>query len=209
VSLVTSSNHTKGRATCTTALASNGPNAGTGYLVGAVVTGSYHRDSSLDDGVVVLARPLASRLVAGAGALRLSKSAGSLAGTAGSTASVGFTATYNAARTTLHGTVSALVVHAGHVYLVRVGVPTTVGGTPPKAKFVGVAVLSDITDPHAASVLSSSARLTMTLTDGGAHGVDKLAITLRKSSGKLLFSSRWSGSATVPQKVARGSLVVR
>jgi hypothetical protein len=69
-----------------------------------------------------------------------------------------------------------------------------------------VAGLTDVTNPAAVTVLARSARLVLAAVDGSP---DQIAVELRGSGGRLLFSTRWTGSATLVQALLRGAVVAR
>ncbi len=76
------------------------------------------------------------------------------------------------------------------------------------ADFRAKANLTDVTNPLAPVSLGGNLTLQITLTDTGEPGSsDTIAFTLWNGN-KLLFSSNWSGSKTVPQTLGGGNLVV-
>jgi hypothetical protein len=78
------------------------------------------------------------------------------------------------------------------------------------ASFMSKANLTDITDPLEPETLLGNLDLQMTMKDNGNPGTsDTIAVTLRNSSGALLFSSNWSGTTTLQQSLSGGNLVVR
>ena len=206
VRLVSSTDTTRGVASCSTSLSAASRTAGSVYEVGTKLGGSYRRSSGLDDTLAAVARPLSSRLLAAGAALRLRTSAGRFAGAAGSLAVFGLTSTWSADRSVVHGAVDILVVHDHRRLLVRTSGLTSIRGTRSRPRVAGTAAITDVTSPAAVTVLARSARLVLTAVDGKP---DQLGIELRASGGQLLFSSRWSGSATLVQALLRGAVVAR
>jgi hypothetical protein len=206
VRLVTSSDTTRGFASCSTTVSAPARPAGNVYRIGTRVGGSYGRSSGLDDVLAAVARPLSSRLLAAGGALRLRASAGRFAGAARSLAVFGVTSRWSADRTVVRGAVDLLIVHSHHRLLVRTSGLTSIRGTRSRPRIAGVADVTDVTNPAAVKLLARSARLVLTAVDGKP---DQVAIELRGAGGRLLFSSRWSGSATLVQALLRGAVVAR
>jgi hypothetical protein len=205
VRLVTSTDTTKGVATCATTVSSPARTAGAVYRIGTRLGGSYRRSSGLDDTLAAVARPLSTRLLAAGGALRLRTSAGRYAGAARSLALFGVTSRWTADGS-VHGAVDLLIVHDHHRLLVRTSGLSAVRGTRSRPRLVGVAGLTDVTNPAAVTVLARSARLVLAAVDGSP---DQIAVELRGSGGRLLFSTRWTGSATLVQALLRGAVVAR
>jgi hypothetical protein len=206
VRLVSSTDTTKGVATCATTVGSPARTAGAVYRVGTRLGGSYRRSSGLDDTLAAVARPLSSRLLAVGGALRLRSSAGRYAGASRSLAVLGVTSRWSADRSVVRGAVDVLIVHNNRRLLVRTSGLTSIRGTRSHPRLAGVAGLTDVTNPAAVTVLARSARLVLAAVDGSP---DQIAIELRGSGGRLLFSSRWTGSATLVQALLSGTVVAR
>lgn len=210
VALLSSTDHTRGAASCTTSMSANATNGATSRVVGIVVGGRYLSNTARTDYVVTVSRPVAHRIDVGGGALTMRSSAGRFAATSGTSSPFGLVARYNSARTTLHGAVVVLFTHNGRVYRLQATSLRAVRGTVPGATVVATAVLTDVTNPSAPTVVARDVRLRLTMRDGGTSpSKDSLGVESRSSGGVLLFSSRWNGSATVRQALARGAILVR
>jgi hypothetical protein len=180
--------------------------AGTVSWIGVAVGGDYVRSTGLDDTLVTVARPRTTRLTASGGVLRASTSAGGLAATKGTRIRIGVTLTYPRDRSRVDGGLLALVVHDGRRYLVRTSGLQSVRGTAPKATVRGSAVVTDVTVPGAPPTVAKGCRVVLRLV-GGKPG--QVALEVRRSSGRLLFSTRWSGATTLLQALITGRTVVR
>jgi hypothetical protein len=202
VTLVSSLNPKVGSATCSPSLAIG--SVSTSPVIGTVLSGSYSRNMRYDDVVVTVARPFSTLLLTGGGTLNMAASTGLISGTPGSRNEWGFALRYNAARTSLVGTVTALVRHAGHIYLIRGTTPTGLVLAAPNARYSGRATVTDITSTPV--VKDSTANFRLAMTNGSR---DQLSIDVRKSSGTYWFASRTVGGVTTKQSIATGSLTVR
>ena len=66
--------------------------------------------------------------------------------------------------------------------------------------------MRDITDPLNPISLGGNLAVAVTMTDKGEPGnADSIGITVNSGDGGLLFSSKWSGTATVEQSLAPAS----
>jgi Big-like domain-containing protein len=180
------------------------------FTVGIVVNGYYTRDSSDDDTVVTVSKPLASDFVTGGGYLLMLRSAGLCAGGSGTKANFGFNVKYNKSGKNLQGSINIIVRHAGRVYQVKGNVMSSLSILNNRATFNGKASIIDITDPLAPIAIDGNATLQVKMTDNGDPGLtDSIAITVWNKNGGLWFASNWSGTTTVEQTLAAGNLVVR
>jgi hypothetical protein len=186
------------------------------FTIGIVVGNYYTRDSSADNAVVTIAKPLASNFISGGGNLVLSSSAGLKAGDAGSKNNFGFNIKYNKSGTNLQGNINTIVLRTEadglHVYQIKGNVMTSlaVQTGPGTATFNGKANIQDITNPLAPISVDGNASLQVTMDDNGEPGTgDTIGITIWNKSGGLWFASRWNGVKTVEQLLNRGNLIVR
>jgi Secretion system C-terminal sorting domain len=186
------------------------------FTIGIIVNNYYCRNSSDDNTVVTVAKPLGDLFISGGGYLVLTSSAGIKAGTAGTKNNFGFNVKYNKARTNLQGNINAIVrkMEGGvmRVYQVKGNVMTSlfVSTTCPKtAIFNGKANIKDITDPLVPVSVDGNATLQVTMTDMGEPGSsDKIAITVWNKDGGVWVSSNWNGTTTVEQTLGGGNLKV-
>jgi hypothetical protein len=180
------------------------------FTIGIIVGGSYTRNSSTDDTVITVSKPL-SGFITGGGYLMLSRSTGQVPGDAGTKANFGFNVKYTKSGTNLQGHVNIIVRNGGHVYQIKSTSITslTADATTGIATFTGKGNIQDITDPLTPISIDGNASLQMTMTDKGEPGSnDTLGIILWNKSGGLWFSSNWNGTKTVEQTLSGGNLVV-
>ncbi|MBK9710079.1 MAG: glycoside hydrolase family 3 C-terminal domain-containing protein [Kouleothrix sp.] len=214
IQLVSPADATSGTASCSWT-ANIGSADSVQYTVGIVVGGNYLRDASDDDTLVTVSKPLPGS-IGGGGHLVNQASAGSKAGGAGLKTNFGFNVKTTKSGANFQGNVNVIVRNGGHTYQIKsnaisslvtkVGTPTTAG----TASFSGKAGITDITNPALPVAVDGNATLQVGLTDKGEPGSnDSIAITLWDKSGKLWFSSNWSGAKTVEQTLGGGNLAIR
>jgi hypothetical protein len=189
------------------------------YVAATVIGGRYVRDSTNDDAVVTVARPL-GEFITGGGYLVLTDSSGVFAGGDATHANFGFHVKFNRRATNLQGGVTIIVrTDDGRVLQIKSNSMDSLGvDNVGHAQFESKAALTDVTDEGAATILGGNYTLQMTMTDRStADGEDEISFTLwdvRKAKGNLpatrllLFSSNWTGNATVNQQIAGGNLMV-
>jgi hypothetical protein len=154
------------------------------FTIGIAVNNYYTRDSSADDVVVMVAKPLASNFISGGGSLALSDSAGLKAGDAGSKNNFGQRQIQQEGYH-LQGSVNVIVRRTEadglHVYQVKGNVMTSLAvqvgsGT---ATFNGKASIQDVTNPLAPIPVDGNASLQVTMDDNGEPGSsDMIGITV-------------------------------
>ena len=184
--------------------------------IGVLVTGYYCRDTSNDNEVVTISKPLGDLFITGGGYLILNSSSGIKAGSVGTKNNYGFNVKYNKNRTSLQGNINTIIRKMEsdglHVYQVKGNSMTSLSvitTCPKKAVFVGKANIQDITNPLNIIALDGNATLQVTITDNGEPGnFDKIAITVWNKNGGLWFSSNWNGTTTVEQTISGGNLKV-
>jgi hypothetical protein len=186
------------------------------YNIGIVINRWYTRNSTADDTLVTVSRPLSTSFITGGGFLRLSSSAGSKAGDPGSRANFGFNVKYNQGGRNLQGKLNLIVRRTEadglvHVYQIRSNSlgSLTVDPATGKASVTSKATIKDVTNPAASITLDGNATLQFTMDDNGEPGTsDTIGITIWNKSGGLWFASMWNGVKTVEQLLNGGNLVV-
>jgi hypothetical protein len=182
------------------------------YTVGVVVGGFYTRNSSADNTVLTVAKPLTTNFITGGGTLLNQTSAGLVPGAVGQKFNFGFNAKYNKSGTNLQGQVNIIVRNGGRTYQIKSKAITSLAANSSTgtATFNGKANIQDITDQLNPISVDGNASLQLTLTDNGEPGTsDTIGITLWNKSGGLWFASAWSGTKTIEQVLSGGNLVVR
>jgi PKD repeat protein len=212
VNLITSGDPTVGTVTFKWS-ANIGSAEAKSFTIGTIVDNWYTRNSTLDDTVIEVAKPVPGS-INGGGYLVNTNSAGVYAGQVGEKTDFGFNVKFNKKLTNLQGHSNIIFPSSGRVYQIKnnatdsLNLQTLAGGVF-KATFTSKANLTDITDPTAPISLGGNKTLQIQMTDNGEPGSsDMIAITLSDSSG-LLFSSRWNGTQSVEQLLGGGNLQVR
>jgi hypothetical protein len=209
VGLVNSSDPKIGVATCNWT-ANIGNADGVAYNIGIIVEGYYTRNSSDDNVIVNVSKPLGS-FITGGGYLIMQSPAGQYAGDPGSKNNFGFNVKYNKSGTNLKGNANIIVRTGGRVYQIKSNAINSLAADPVtgKAEFNAKANLQDITDPNSPIPIDGNATLILKMTDKGEPGSsDTIGITLLSKQGGLYFSSNWDRTKTVEQMLAGGNLVV-
>jgi hypothetical protein len=190
------------------------------FTVGVVVNNYYTRNSTDDNVVVNVSKPVGN-LITGGGYLINQTSSGLYPGEAGKKTNFGFNVKYNKSNTNLQGNINVIIRNGGRVYQIKGNSMTSLvvnpaycaGATqtsPCYAIYNGKASIQDITNPLAPIAIDGNATLQVTLTDKGEPSVlDSIAITVWNKSGGMWFSSQWDGVKSVEQLIAGGNLVVR
>lgn len=186
------------------------------YTIGIIVGGYYTRNSSADNTVVTVAKPL-SNFVCGGGYIVLTSSGGLKAGDIGSKNNFGMSVKFNQTGNNLQGHLNTIIRRTEsdglHVYQIKANVmtslavqPTTAGG---KVTFNGKASIRDITNPLLAVSVDGNATLQVKMTDNGQPGTtDSIAITVWNKQGGLWYSSNWNTTTTIKQVLDGGNLKV-
>ncbi|PYL38624.1 MAG: hypothetical protein DMF34_06310 [Verrucomicrobia bacterium] len=182
------------------------------YTVGIIVGNYYTRNASADDTIVTVSL-VTPGSINGGGYLVMQSSAGLYPGGLGTKNNFGFNVKNT--KTGVKGNINTIVRNNGRVYQIKgnsmtslATLPNSVGGT---ATFNGKSNIQDITDPLAQPIsIDGNATLQVTMTDNGEPGAnDTIAITVWNKSGGMWFSSNWSGTKTIEQKLGGGNLIVR
>jgi hypothetical protein len=186
-----------------------GTNDSQSFTIGIIVTNYYTRNSSDDDTIVTVSKPLATNFITGGGYLVLSCPSGFYPGDLGSKNNLGFNVKYNKSNTNLQGNINAIVRYNGRVYQIKGNSMTSLSVATNKATFNGKASIQDITDPLNPIAIDGNATLQVKMTDIGEPGTsDTISITVWNKNGGLWFASNWDGTRTVEQLLAAGNVVV-
>lgn len=180
------------------------------YTIGIIVTNYYTRNSSDENSVVTVSKPLGTNFITGGGYLLLSNSSGLYAGGVGSKNNFGFNVKYNKNGSSLQGNINAIVRNGGRVYQIKGNAMTSLSVAGNKATYNGKANIQDITDPLNPFSIDGNGTLQVKLTDNGEPGkTDTISITIWNKNGGLWFASNWDGTRTLEQVLGGGNLVVR
>jgi hypothetical protein len=176
--------------------------------------------------VIEVAQP-DGNFITGGGYLKMSDSAGTYTGTAGSNMNFGFNVKYNSgSKPQPQGHLNIIFRSGGRTYQIKCNAINSLSlgytpssGTipctgPPSLTCFGVATfsskanLTDVTVPNAPVSLGGSLDLVVSMTDKGEPGSsDSFSVQL-KNGNTLLFSSSWTGTRTVEKLLVGGNLVV-
>lgn len=180
------------------------------FTVGIVVNNYYTRNSSDDNNIITVAKPL-NDFISGSGFIKLTRSAGEKAGSPGSKANFGFSVKFNKKGTNLQGNMNVMVRSGDKTYQLKGNNMTSLVAQPGgKAIFNGKASIQDISDPLNPIAVDGNATLQLVMTDRGEPGTtDSIGITIWNKSGGLWFSSNWDGSKTVETTLGGGNIVVK
>jgi hypothetical protein len=213
VVLLDRADQTVGSATCDWSV-NIGSSSGTDFVVGIVVDGYYTRNSTEDDVVVVVSKPV-SNFISGGGYFVNQSPGGTYAGNSDANTNFGLTIKFTKKLTNLQGRFTIIVRQNGHVYQIKstslnslVTVPYD--PTLPRsgtAELVGKANIIDVTDPINPLSVASNATLNVVMKDNGEpENADLISISLWNRNGTLLYSSNWNGISTVLQLLSGGNL---
>jgi hypothetical protein len=185
------------------------------YTVGVVIDGYYVRNSSAENTVVTVSKPIASNFITGGGYLTLARSGGIASGDPATKNNFGFNVKFNKSGTNLMGNINVILRRTEsdnvlHTYQIKGNALTQLSVNTAKgtATFNGKANIQDITDPAAPVSVDGNATLQVTMTDKGDGPTDTIGVTLWNKSGGMWFSSNWSGTATLEQTLGGGNLAV-
>ena len=188
------------------------------YTIGIIVNNYYTRNSSAENSILTVSKPIGTNFITGGGYLVNAFSNGQYAGLTGVKTNFGFNVKYNNSGKSLQGRVNVIVRgNDGRIYQIKGNVMRTlsvrtVTNNPlvKAAVYTGKANMTDITDPLNPVALGGNNTFQMELTDKGEPGsTDTLGITVWNDAGGLLFSSRWDGTRTIEQLLGGGNLAVR
>jgi hypothetical protein len=180
------------------------------FTIGIILDGYYTRNSSTDNTVVTVSKPIEGS-ISGGGYFINEYSGGVFAGTAGLKTNFGFNVKFNKQRTNLQGQVNIIIRQEDRVYQIKANAMQSlvVDKRASTATFISKANLIDITDPNNPISIAGNLSLIITVTDRGQpSSPDSIAITLWNSSD-LWFSSRWIRVTTEEELLRGGNLVIR
>jgi hypothetical protein len=219
VGLVNLSDTKTGTATCNWT-ANIGSNDSVQFTVGIIVNNYYTRNTSEDDEIVTVSKPIATNFITGGGYLINQASAGMYPGDKAKKTNFGFNVKYNKGGKNLQGNINTIIRNNGRVYQIKGNAMTSLSVNPQTcsnatptslctAVFNGKANIKDITDPLNVISIDGNGTLQVNMTDRGEPGkADTIGITLWDKNGGLWFSSNWNGVKTVEQTLGGGNLVV-
>ncbi|MCA1622582.1 MAG: hypothetical protein LC768_11415 [Acidobacteria bacterium] len=220
VQLVDAADTKTGTVNCIWNVSINGDSSD--FTIGIVVNNYYTRNSSTDNTVVTVSKPLTTNFITGGGYLVMSdpsSSAGLYTGASGLKTNFGFNVKYSPGGKNLQGRINVIVRGKdGKVYQIKGNqmdtlAVTTVSNNPlvTAATYSGKANITNITDPLNTISLGGGHSFQMKLTDKGEPGkTDTIGITVYgNNNGALLFSSNWNGTNTIEQLLGGGNLQVR
>ena len=186
------------------------------FTIGIIINNYYTRNSSEEDVIVNIAKPLPN-FVTGGGYIVLQNPAGAVAGDVGSKNNFGFNVRFNQNGTNLRGKINTMIRRTEwdgvHTYRVKSNnikslavIPDDEGG---EATINCKASIEDITDPLYPVSIDGNASLQINMTDNGEPGdEDLIAITIWDKRGGLWYASNWDGTYTVQQTLDGGNLAV-
>lgn len=186
------------------------------FTIGVIVDGYYTRNSSEDDVIVTVAKPL-PYFVTGGGYITLIDPEGRIAGDIGSKNNFSFNAKFNKKGTDLKGKVNAIIRRTEsdgvHNYQIKSNdikslavIPDNNGG----ATTINCnASIKDLTDPSNPICEIDDASMQINMTDNGNPGRnDLIAVTIWDKWGGLWYASNWDGTITIQQLLDGGNLAV-
>lgn len=189
------------------------------YTIAVIVNHYYTRNSSFDNAIVTVSKPL-DDFITGGGNLLLSSSSGIKAGDAGTLNDFGFSLKWNKSKSNLQGYLNTIIrrMENGvlHVYQVKANSMTsmvvdaniTATHPYPTASFGAKANIQDITDPLNPIAIDGNATLQVSMTGGSTNNAPaKIAITVWNKNGSMWYASNWSG-ATTEQTLNAGDIVI-
>jgi hypothetical protein len=179
--------------------------------------GNHYTGETLEATLITIAVP-GQDFVNGGGHLVVSQASGSYAPTANSKVNFGFTMKWNKSGKNIQGQTNIifrrLVGTIWRTYQVKsnaintLGTANVTGGK--KADFNTKANFTDITNPLLPVTITGNLDLTVQAFESEVAGVkDQIAITLRSSTGELMFSTNWVGGKTDLKDLNGGAIKVR
>ncbi|WP_246050251.1 T9SS type A sorting domain-containing protein [Neolewinella litorea] len=185
------------------------------FAVGVRVCGYYSRNTSEDDVIVTVSKPL-EEFVTGGGYLNLQQSVGPIAGDPGTKQNFGFNIRYNKRGTNLQGKIRLLIRRTEadglrHTYQIKGNSMSSLSVDPAtgEALFYGKANVQDVTDPNNPVSVFGNGDFQVRMWDNGEPGTnDLIGFTLYDNQGNLQYSSHWTGTATGMQFLGGGNLQV-
>lgn len=182
------------------------------FEIGISVNNYYGRLDPSENTMITISKPL-DNFVTGGGYMFLEKSAGNYSGDDNSKVNFGANIKFNKKGTNLQGKVQLLVRRTEsdglHTYRIRSNKLNSMAISNGLAEITGKANIEDITDPNFPISISGNQIFELELHDNGEPGIsDLIGFTLYGNGGGLLFSSYWTGIATMPQTLDGGNIVI-
>jgi len=208
------SNDTKTGVVNATWVASIGSNDAQQFTIGVIVdNGYYYRNSSDDNTVITVSKPL-SDFVTGGGYIIMSDATGAVNPGLGKKNNFGF----NIKRTkngVLQGNINTIIRTADNKVIqikgnamTSLSVQPSTTNSPAKAVFVGKANIQDITDPNNVQSIAGNQTLQVSMTDRGEPGFgDDISILVYRDAN-VYFSSNWNGTSTILQELDGGNIKI-
>jgi subtilisin family serine protease len=188
------------------------------YTVGLIVDNYYTRNSSIDDTVLTISKPLTTAFVTGGGYLVNQSSLGQYAGTAGAKTNFGLNVKNNKSAKNLQGNLNVIIRRLENgvwkTYQIKSNQTDSLfenltSASTGTAQFTGKANLTDVTDPLNPVGRASGLTFQITLSDQGEPGnTDSISFSLW-DGGTLMYSSNWNGAKTNEQILNGGNLRVK
>lgn len=186
------------------------------FRIGIQVSNYYTRNSSEEDDIVTVYKPLNDFATGGGYLIMTESSEGVIAGDAGTRSNFGFNIKFNPSGTNLKGRVRALVRRLEsdgilHTYQIKgnqmQSLAVDPGGT--SAVFTGKANVQDVTDPDNPISLGGNRIFQIEMEDNGEPGsTDLISFSLYATNGTLWYSSNWDGVESTLQLLDGGNLVI-
>jgi hypothetical protein len=176
------------------------------FRIGILIDKYYVRYNTADDAMVTVSRPLTSGFITGGGHLVLTNPGGLKAGDLASRNDFGFAVAYKGSGASPVGHFHTMVRASGVYQIKGMGFTSLIvnGRT---ATFTGTAGIYNVT--NGLTLVDGRAKFEVTVTDlDEPGGGDRIAITVRNSSGAVWFSSNWT-TATNGQSLANGTITVK
>jgi hypothetical protein len=186
------------------------------FTIGIVVDNGYYiRNSSEDNEVITITKPLPD-LVTGGGYIMNTNVSGNINPVNGKRSNFGF----NIKRTkngVLQGNVNFIIrSNDGKVYQAKGNAMTTLSvspataSSPAQAVFTGKCNLQDITNPLVPLSIAGNLNMQLSVTDRGEPGVfdDILMIVYDRDNSTVLFTSNFDAGRMQQQRIAGGNIKV-
>lgn len=189
------------------------------YTIGIIVNNGYYiRDSSEDDTVVTIYKPVGD-FITGGGYILPNSSSGLYASTSGLKTNFGFNVGYTKKGNRLKGHMNIIFRRMEsdgivHVYQIKSNSIESLGVNISNVNekigtFIAKSNLTEITDPLNIISLGGNLTLKVDLTDRGNPGTnDEIAFNLT-NNGALWYSSNWTGISTSKMLLSTGDLVIQ
>ncbi|GAB2527357.1 hypothetical protein GCM10027189_02630 [Rufibacter soli] len=215
VGLINANDTKVGTATVNVSLGTGNADAAQ-YTIGMIVNNYYDRNSSEDNVIITIAKPV-SGMITGGGYNILKNSGGLKAGDIGSNNNFGFNVKNDKSgpKGTINTIVRRMESDGLHVYQIKGNAMTSLvitnatSSSPASAVFNGKANIQDITNPTAPVSVDGNASLQVTMTDLGEPGKnDRIGLTLWDKNGGLWFANSYDGTRTNEQQLDGGNLKV-